>query len=182
MIWSAICFGNYFSMTPSPNNIQVADCLSCLIKSNKDPQMDSLYLLVHNIKFPISSRMYFEIADLTSKDTTLRKLQEYILEGWPDCRCKCKVGTKRVLCLQRWDSCISRYGPERTKGYHTQGTEASNPGDTQQGTPGDHKGATVDINKHLLAWTCKANRRDFTEVQAVSGAQSVQGQPTHINR
>ena len=54
------------------------------------------------------------------------------------------------------DFFVSRNGPERTKGCYTQGTEASNAGNTSQGKPGD--------NKHLLAWTCNANRRDFTEL------------------
>ena len=60
---------------------QVADCLSHLIKSNKDPQMDGLDLVVYGIEFTISSRKHSEIANLTSKDTILRKLQKYVLEG-----------------------------------------------------------------------------------------------------
>ena len=51
-------------------------------------------LVVHDIEFTISSRKDLEMADLTSQDTTLRKLQEYILEGLPDCRSRCEAGTK----------------------------------------------------------------------------------------
>ena len=51
-------------------------------------------LVVHHPEFSISSRKCSEIADLTSHDTTLRKLTEYVLEGWPDCRSKCGAGTE----------------------------------------------------------------------------------------
>ena len=74
--------------------VQVTDCLSHLIKSNKDPLMDSLDLVVHDIELAISSRKCLEVADLKSQDTTLRKLQEYTLEGWPDCRSECEAGTE----------------------------------------------------------------------------------------
>ena len=72
----------------------MADCLSCFIKSNKDPQMDGLDLVLYNIEFTISSRKCSEIADLTSQDTTLRKLQECVLEGWPNCRNEYEAGAK----------------------------------------------------------------------------------------
>ena len=51
-------------------------------------------MVVYDIEFTILSRKCSEIADLTSQNTTLRKLKEYVLEGWPDCRSKCKAGTK----------------------------------------------------------------------------------------
>ena len=74
--------------------VQVADCLHHLIKSNKDPLKDGLDLVVHDTEFTVSSRKHLEIAYLTSQDTTLNKLQEFILEGLPDCRIECKAGTK----------------------------------------------------------------------------------------
>ena len=74
--------------------VQVADCLCHLIKSNKVLQMDSFDSAVHDIEFTISSRRCLDIADLTLQDTTLRKLKENILEGWPDCRSECEAGTE----------------------------------------------------------------------------------------
>ena len=55
--------------------------------------MDGLDWVVYDIEITISSMKCSEIADLKSKDKKLRKLQKYILEGWPDCRSKYVAGT-----------------------------------------------------------------------------------------
>ena len=63
--------------------IKIAVCLSCLIKHSKDSEIEGLNLVMHDIRHMVSHQKKTLIATATSNDTTMLKLIEYILHGWP---------------------------------------------------------------------------------------------------